>query len=140
MSRTLTAQDRSSLIRLASDLPKGSPERKAILAGLAKVAGQKTPVQIVLSSKFPLSTQEVWAQFQSAFNPLMAAEAVGGQDLRNSGWNAMSEEEAFELSAQMQKAYQKQQAALLADLLEGVEKGFLKRLRVHGGGGEWVAA
>ncbi len=34
MSRSLTAQDRSSLIKLASDLPKGSPERKAILAGL----------------------------------------------------------------------------------------------------------
>ena len=38
MSRTLTAQDRSSLIRLASDLPKGSPERKAILAGLKKAS------------------------------------------------------------------------------------------------------
>ena len=34
MSRSLTASDRSSLIRLASSLPKGSPERKAILAGL----------------------------------------------------------------------------------------------------------
>lgn len=33
MSRTLTAQDRSSLIRLASSLPAGSAERKAILAG-----------------------------------------------------------------------------------------------------------
>ena len=35
MSRSLTAQDRSSLIRLASSLPEGSPEKKAILAGLA---------------------------------------------------------------------------------------------------------
>ena len=34
MSRFLTASDRSSLIRLASSLPVGSPERKAILAGL----------------------------------------------------------------------------------------------------------
>ena len=34
MSRTLTASDRKSLIKLASTLPKGSPERKAILAGL----------------------------------------------------------------------------------------------------------
>ncbi len=32
MSRTLTAQDRSALIRLASSLPSGSPERRAILA------------------------------------------------------------------------------------------------------------
>ena len=38
MSRTLTASDRSSLIRLASSLPVGSAERKAILAGLSKVA------------------------------------------------------------------------------------------------------
>lgn len=34
MSRSLTAQDRSSLIRLASSLPAGSAERKAILAKL----------------------------------------------------------------------------------------------------------
>ena len=32
MSRTLTASDRKALIRLASTLPKGSDERKAILA------------------------------------------------------------------------------------------------------------
>jgi hypothetical protein len=34
MSRSLTASDRSSLIRLASSLPAGSAERRAILAGL----------------------------------------------------------------------------------------------------------
>ena len=38
MSRTLTAADRSALIRLASTLPAGSEERKAILAGLGKEA------------------------------------------------------------------------------------------------------
>jgi len=32
MSRTLTASDRKALIKLASTLPKGSDERKAILA------------------------------------------------------------------------------------------------------------
>ena len=41
MSRTLTASDRSALIRLASALPAGSPERKAILAGLEKSAAEK---------------------------------------------------------------------------------------------------
>ena len=41
MARTLTASDRKSLIRLASTLPKGSPERKAILAGLSKSANPK---------------------------------------------------------------------------------------------------
>lgn len=34
MSRTLTASDRKSLIRLAASLPKGSEDRRAILAGL----------------------------------------------------------------------------------------------------------
>ena len=38
MSRRLTAADRSALIRLASTLPVGSPQRKAILAGLGKEA------------------------------------------------------------------------------------------------------
>ncbi len=38
MARHLTASDRKSLIRLASTLPVGSPERKAILAGLEKSA------------------------------------------------------------------------------------------------------
>ena len=38
MPRTLTASDRASLIRLASSLPTGSPERKAILAGLSKTS------------------------------------------------------------------------------------------------------
>ena len=33
-SRKVTASDRSALIRLASTMPVGSPERKAILAGL----------------------------------------------------------------------------------------------------------
>jgi len=36
--RALTASDRSALIRLASNLPEGSIERRAILAGLIKSA------------------------------------------------------------------------------------------------------
>ncbi len=38
MSRKLTASDRSALIRLASAMPVGSEERKAILKGLSKSA------------------------------------------------------------------------------------------------------
>ena len=37
-ARSLTASDRSALIRLASTMVVGSPERKAILAGLSKQA------------------------------------------------------------------------------------------------------
>ena len=42
MSKTLTASDRTSLIRLASSLPKGSPEKRAILEGLKKVSTAAT--------------------------------------------------------------------------------------------------
>ena len=38
MDRVFTANDRKSLIRLASEMPKGSKERRAILAGLTKSA------------------------------------------------------------------------------------------------------
>jgi hypothetical protein len=34
--KSITASDRTSLIRLASGLPKGDTTRRAILAGLAK--------------------------------------------------------------------------------------------------------
>lgn len=47
ISRTLTARDRSSLIRLASSLPVGSKERRSILSGLmgtpAKSAANRGP-------------------------------------------------------------------------------------------------
>lgn len=39
----ISSQDRASLIRLASSLPAGDETRKAILAGLAKIA--KLPLQ-----------------------------------------------------------------------------------------------
>lgn len=38
MSRNLSASERSALIRLASSLPKGSPEKRAVLENLRKVA------------------------------------------------------------------------------------------------------
>ncbi len=61
MSRSLTAPDRSSLIRLASSLPAGSPERKAILAGLrlqgARVASKRGDI-ITLTKSIPDFFQE----------------------------------------------------------------------------------
>ncbi|MCH8517712.1 MAG: hypothetical protein LAT68_15425, partial [Cyclobacteriaceae bacterium] len=43
MSRNLTARDRTVLIKLAHELPKGSEERRSILAGLSAVASQTSP-------------------------------------------------------------------------------------------------
>ena len=46
MSRELTASDRKALIRLASTMPVGAPERKAILNGLSKTAATRPFVEI----------------------------------------------------------------------------------------------
>ena len=51
MSRALTASDRSSLIRLASGLPKGSEERRVILSSLlADTAPTEVLMALVLHS------------------------------------------------------------------------------------------
>jgi hypothetical protein len=48
MPRTITASDRKALIRLASTLPVGSDERKAILAGLGRRVPASDEVMRVL--------------------------------------------------------------------------------------------
>ena len=51
-SRNVTASDRSALIKLASSLPAGSPERKAILAGLDKTANHSSTLADSLKKKW----------------------------------------------------------------------------------------
>lgn len=75
MSRTLTASDRSTLIRLASTLPKGSEERRAILAGLkvgARLSGgpdPKTSVIFTLTSRGkPVGSTRGYASEAQAIN------------------------------------------------------------------------
>ncbi|MBQ73289.1 MAG: hypothetical protein CMJ67_10335 [Planctomycetaceae bacterium] len=63
MPRTITAADRSALIRLASTMEKGSPERKAILAGLSKQAEAPMPDDV---------GAEVWQQFSGKVNKSVA--------------------------------------------------------------------
>ena len=52
MSRTLTAADRSRLIRLASTMPVGSAERRAILAGLSKSAAHPFPDGVLTKAEY----------------------------------------------------------------------------------------
>lgn len=49
--KTHTASDRRSLIRLASTLPVGSEERRAILAGLSKVSGASVDLRARAKAK-----------------------------------------------------------------------------------------
>jgi hypothetical protein len=51
MARTLTASDRSALIRLASTMEKGSESRRAILAGLQKTAADRVGPYIEFDGK-----------------------------------------------------------------------------------------
>jgi len=53
--KSLTAADRKSLVRLASSLPKGDKSRRAILAGLSKVAAKK----VVLEGLDPRTHKEI---------------------------------------------------------------------------------
>ena len=59
MARKLTASDRKRLIRMASEMPAGSPERKAILSGLAKAATKRTDRRYV-DSDDPRAVLRAW--------------------------------------------------------------------------------
>ena len=86
MSRSLTAQDRTSLIRLASSLPAGSAERKAILAGLSVEGSGRT----LTADRFPPEAEDfnkvqdpdgfwAWtvAEAQRAGSIRLATETIG---------------------------------------------------------------
>jgi hypothetical protein len=62
MSRSLTSSDKSALIRLASSLPAGSAERKAVLAGLKKVSEevQSYDASADLRSALQAEARNIW--------------------------------------------------------------------------------
>ena len=57
--RNVTASDRSALIKLASSLPAGSPERKAILASLGKTANHSSTLADSLKKKWENVTYDL---------------------------------------------------------------------------------
>ena len=81
MARKTTAADRKSLIRLASTLPKGSAERKAILAGLSKKAGSKS----TSSSIFKLSSAQIEKDVRKA--GMHSKEHIDKYDFSQLMWN-----------------------------------------------------
>ena len=79
MPRTLTAADRSALIRLAATLDKGSPERKAILAGLEKSASPLRGMQMVLGKLVNTPTlKALKPTYSISEDPLQAEIKVWG--------------------------------------------------------------
>lgn len=85
--RNLTASDRSALIRLASSLPAGSPERKAILAGLeprglAAVSGKATYVNALDNLADLAELVENAQEIIDGFNLHYASKRVAGMDPR----------------------------------------------------------
>ena len=59
MARNLTASDRKTLIKLASTLPKGSPERKAVLAGLGRMASTRTAASETIKPRFKVALTDI---------------------------------------------------------------------------------
>lgn len=116
MSRNLTAFDRSSLIRLASSLPAGSPERKAILAGLRKVSSDLTPEMAevalrgdpkafatLLDAKYGKDADffldDMGGQIREVFENAGLQIGSFRQEVSNALWKMFSEREKAEIAA-----------------------------------------
>lgn len=59
MPRTLTASDRRRLIKMASTMAVGSPERKAILKGLGTMRGRRASATLAERKKHDLQTAKM---------------------------------------------------------------------------------
>jgi len=108
MSKTLTASDRKSLIRLASSLPAGSPERRAILAGLQKGAALLGPRRDFARRASKRTAGKVSVRFDNGLSvediegmsPLGRVGQVAHLDARRSGAKAAREAISFARSNQ----------------------------------------
>ena len=67
----LMASDRSALIRLASSLPKGSPERKAILAGVEKQSAKFGSILLELKQEKMQVLDTLLTKFRRDVPPLV---------------------------------------------------------------------
>ena len=136
--RNISASDRKNLIRLASDLPKGSQERKAILAGLKSAArgNMHHYVGIVDSDdRVVWHTGEVWAAAQNRWPKDMAREAVTDSDLRARGWDKYTEDEAFDIVDEIRADYEREKKQVEKWLNFAADQGEIGRKdnRIHGG-------
>ena len=95
MSRSLNASDRSSLIKLASDLPKGSPERKAILAGLKK-AGSLVKVIVYGGKAYDYTAEEIQEMLKAP--GVLADKYKSADNLPKWLWGAGAAKEPLEIS------------------------------------------
>ena len=100
MSRSLTASDRASLIRLASSLPVGSAERKTVLAGLKKVSEevQSYDASADLRSALQAEARKIWGGEYStdARKDTLYFVLRGAEDLWRGGsnWSSFKELQA----------------------------------------------
>jgi hypothetical protein len=134
-----SASDRKTLIRLASTLPKGSEERRAILSGLAKVAAiNERAILKALKTMdhVPWTTNEIWAEIQTEFPKDAVMDWLSEGNEENYDWGDV---EFLEDHPLMKKIENAQSHDNLYNLLEKLWKdGKLVRHRTRGGGGEWA--
>ncbi|MBQ73283.1 MAG: hypothetical protein CMJ67_10305 [Planctomycetaceae bacterium] len=124
MPRNLTAADRSTLIRLASTLPVGSEERKAILAGLA-AEGLLSDKQ---ASRPPLDKEQI-AEIEKEGWPDMMSQAEA------SDWAVNTIRQAWRERGMVGKPEQ-----MMREEFDRIRKGnldYLKYLRVSRAGSKF---
>ena len=90
--KALTSSDRTRLLKLAQELPKGSDERRAILAGLKKDAGRakvstSTEVSFYLSLEYDPSDPSILEHISTA--GVGTPKAVAYAVLENQGIEAL---------------------------------------------------
>ena len=83
MSRTLTASDRSALIRLASSMPVGSADRRAILAGLG--LGISRDLQYKLEELGAAFFRKSSVYFNSLADAKKASWFINGEGMQTTG-------------------------------------------------------
>lgn len=133
--KNLSASDRSALIKLASALPKGDPERRIILGGLRKVGGHSEASllkAIGTEKKTPWTATEVWAKVQTKLSESQVQDIVKEQ-LESDDWPD-DEDAAMDAAEKAGKAIPPIQVVLE----KAWKAGKLVRIKTRGGGGEWA--
>lgn len=95
--KTLTASDRKNLIRLASSLPKGDKQRRAILAGL-KVSLRREEITPEGREAWEDGKREWWWEFtKSLFGKMNLDPSSKRFDSRNTNWSFQYNDPSFDV-------------------------------------------
>lgn len=92
MSTRLAAEDKSALIRLASSLPKGSDERRAVLAALSKSSAEdKVQVLNENGRKVWVTPETLKGPDKSKYKPIKEDSEAPDEDVKKKTTKGLSD-------------------------------------------------